>query len=456
MVRMLKNKLQAAIVNSWSEPQGSDHFHLEVALSGGLDSVVLLHALVTLKETINWHVSAVHVNHQLQAVSGDWVNFCERLCERLQIDLRVENVKVEQVAKLGIEAAARMARYQAFSKTSANVVVLAHHSDDQVETALLAFLRGGGLRALAAMPAWRDLNETAQLWRPFLNVSKHDLEQYALEEKLFYVNDPSNSDESYTRNWLRQTVLPQLTVYDEHTNNKILAGIYQRQQELAVLNEIQEQDWEYVFSEKIFSINKMLTLSIPRQEQQLLLFTTHYHLSAWSKVKLNHFLAELAHSPNTRHQILLGCSQVKADRGRLYAWGEKQYGQFKELFNFFDNSFTSERDKCQLGLAFLKKFDNTNNCSSLRKYGISLLPLSKVRLMLDGVALNKLIKVLKARKVPLFIIEEWPCWVLNEGNHQVLAAKIQDGDIRRQFPIWNEYLSFLDLYLIQLNEFIDF
>lgn len=451
MVRMLKNKLQAAIVNSWSEPNGSDHFHLEVALSGGLDSVVLLHVLASLKDTMNWHISAVHVNHQLQLISGEWVSFCERLCERLQINLRIENVKVEQVAKLGIEAAARMARYQAFAKTSADVVVLAHHSDDQVETALLAFLRGGGLRALAAMPAWRPLNAAVQLWRPFLNLSKSDLEQYALEENLAYVNDPSNADESYTRNWLRKTVLPQLNLYDAYTNKKILAGIYQRQQELSVLNEIQEQDWKYIFSEKVFSINKMLSLSIPRQEQQLLLFATHYQLSTWSKAKLNHFLAELAHSPTTRHQISLGCNQVKADRGRLYAWGEQQQGQFKQLFDFFENSFINEQDKLQLALAFLKQFDNTNHCSSLRKYGVALLPLSKVRSITDEITLNKLMKVLKAKKIPLFVIEEWPCWILSEGSHQVWAAKIQDGEMLRQFPIWNEYLSFLDLYLIQPN-----
>lgn len=451
MVRMLKNKLQAAIVHSWSEPKGSDHFHLEVALSGGLDSVVLLHALVSLKEAMNWHISAVHVNHQLQSMSGEWVSFCEHFCEHLQIDLRIENVKVEQIAKFGIEAAARKARYQAFSQTQADVVVLAHHSDDQVETALLAFLRGGGLRALAAMPAWRDLNETVQLWRPFLNVSKNDLEQYALEENLSYINDPSNSDESYTRNWLRKTVLPQLSVYDKHINEKILAGVYQRQQELDVLSEIQVQDWEYVFSEKIFSINKMLNLSIQRQKQQLLLFATHYYLNMWSKTKLNHFLSELADSPNTRHQISLGCSQVKADRGRLYAWGEQQRGQFKQLFDFFEHLFIDEQDKSQLALAFLEQFDNTNHCSSLRKYGIALLPLSKVRLITDAITLNKLVKVLKAKKIPLFVIEEWPCWIFSEESHQVWAARIQDSEVLRQFPIWNEYLSFLDLYLIQPN-----
>ena len=137
-------------MKTWSE-QRSGHFHLEVALSGGVDSVVLLHVLLQLQDRLNCDISAVHVNHQLQAPADGWVVFCQKLCEQWQVPLRVVVVDVENTQQLGVEAAARKARYRVFADSTADAVVLAHHGDDQVETAMLALHRGGGLRAMAAM-----------------------------------------------------------------------------------------------------------------------------------------------------------------------------------------------------------------------------------------------------------------------------------------------------------------
>ena len=133
-------------------PDGLRHArHIEAALSGGLDSVVLLHLLSRLAGRLNIKLTAVHVHHGLQDEADDWLEFCRDYCARLAVPLRWQKVDVVSDG-LGIEAAARQARYRVFGETEADVLAAAHHADDQVETFMLAALRGGGLRALSAMP----------------------------------------------------------------------------------------------------------------------------------------------------------------------------------------------------------------------------------------------------------------------------------------------------------------
>ena len=195
------------LVQQQWQTQCAGHHAIEVGLSGGLDSVVLLHILVQLRERLGLQLTAVHIHHGLQAQADDWVSFCEQYCATWYVPLRVEWVEVNTQG-VGVEAGARHARYQVFSATSATIIALAHHADDQVETFMLAALRGGGLRALAAMPSVRALNERVQVWRPLLGVSRAALQLYAQQYGLAYVDDPSNEDGAYLRNWLRHQGLP--------------------------------------------------------------------------------------------------------------------------------------------------------------------------------------------------------------------------------------------------------
>ena len=123
-----------------------------VGLSGGADSVVLLHVLAALRDTFGLaDLSAVHVHHGLNAAADDWQRFCRDYAQRLGVGFSAARVQVD-ARKLGVEAAARTARYAVFAEQNADFVALAHHRDDQIETFFLAALRGGGLRALSAMP----------------------------------------------------------------------------------------------------------------------------------------------------------------------------------------------------------------------------------------------------------------------------------------------------------------
>jgi tRNA(Ile)-lysidine synthase len=172
-----------------------------VALSGGMDSVVLLHLLRR-----HPRVSAIHVHHGLSSNADAWARFCRSLCRRWSIPLKVARVKVSRKAK-GLEAAAREARYDAFRSLDVDVIALAHHLDDQAETVLMNLLRGAGIRGAAGMrPLARFGDKT--LARPLLGISRRDIERYARDHRLEWVEDESNADEAFTRNFLRRRLGP--------------------------------------------------------------------------------------------------------------------------------------------------------------------------------------------------------------------------------------------------------
>lgn len=179
-----------------------------VGLSGGLDSVVLLHLLVRLaaRESLP-PLSAIHVHHGLQAVADTWPAHCQALCDELGVPLVVERVRVSSGASL--EQAARRARYAAFEKNlgEGECLLTAQHRDDQAETLLFRLLRGAGVRGLAGIPVARPLGH-GLLLRPLLEISRAELEAYAREQGLRWVKDPSNDDTGFARNYLRRRVMP--------------------------------------------------------------------------------------------------------------------------------------------------------------------------------------------------------------------------------------------------------
>lgn len=182
-----------------------------VALSGGMDSTALLHALAASVDHRNRGLRALHVHHGLQAQADAWAAHCAQTCEALDIPFDVAHVDARDHAGRGREAAARDARYAAFEQhlREGEALALAHHRDDQAETVLLRALRGSGVDGLAAMHALRPLGR-GRLWRPWLAVPRADIAAFARAGGLRWVEDPSNQDASLDRNHLRQHVLPLL------------------------------------------------------------------------------------------------------------------------------------------------------------------------------------------------------------------------------------------------------
>ncbi|NBF04747.1 tRNA lysidine(34) synthetase TilS [Pseudomonas sp. Fl5BN2] len=181
-----------------------------IAFSGGLDSTVLLHLLANLAQQHSLPtLTAVHVHHGLQAAADAWPTHCQVFCDALGVPLQVVHVQVQAGASL--ERAARDARYGAFERVIGvnEVLLTAQHRDDQAETLLFRLLRGAGVRGLSAMPETRPLGR-GHLLRPLLDVSRADLESYAAEHRLSWVEDPSNANHQYSRNYLRHQVMPSL------------------------------------------------------------------------------------------------------------------------------------------------------------------------------------------------------------------------------------------------------
>ena len=178
---------------------------MTVALSGGVDSVVLLHLLHQLQKTHHFTLKASHVHHGLSKNADKWVKFCEKLCRKLSIPLDVNYIKLPQKKSLGIEGEARRLRYEKLLKSKTDLVVLAHHEDDQAETFLLQLIRGAGVKGLSSMAHFDD---TRKLWRPLLNTSRIDIESYAKQHKLKWIEDESNQNIDFDRNFIRSKVLP--------------------------------------------------------------------------------------------------------------------------------------------------------------------------------------------------------------------------------------------------------
>jgi tRNA(Ile)-lysidine synthase len=178
---------------------------IAVGLSGGVDSVVLLHQL---KQSSKAPLRAIHVHHGLSPNADAWTAFCRSLCKRLDVPLSVRKVSVRRAGK-GPEAAAREVRYGTFRKEKAAIIALAHNLDDQAETVLMNLLRGAGARGASGMAEHSRLGRKV-LWRPLLVKTRKEILAYAREHKLEWIDDESNADQTLTRNFIRLSVGPLL------------------------------------------------------------------------------------------------------------------------------------------------------------------------------------------------------------------------------------------------------
>lgn len=205
----LTSSVHAFIAQLISARQFSDTTLL-VAFSGGLDSSVLLHLLVNLQAKLRFRLAVMHVHHGLSANADSWAEFCRTVCNQYGLDCQVASVSVNKANGLGIEAAARFARYQALNQAQADYIALAHHQDDQAETFMLQLARGAGVKGLAAMAR---VDESKRLIRPLLDVSRETIEAYALAHGLSWIEDESNADKRFARNAMRHDVLPAIANY---------------------------------------------------------------------------------------------------------------------------------------------------------------------------------------------------------------------------------------------------
>ena len=180
------------------------------AYSGGVDSQVLLHTLVYLRQCYSFELRAVHIHHGLNPKADEWQQHCESVCQNLNVELTTHRLDLSS-SHDNIEARARECRYEYFAALlqENDVLCTAHHQDDQAETVLLQLVRGAGPKGLSAMPAESSLG-AGKLIRPLLNISREELLAYAKENHLTWIEDESNQNTRFSRNFMRQEVLPLL------------------------------------------------------------------------------------------------------------------------------------------------------------------------------------------------------------------------------------------------------
>lgn len=263
-----------------------------IALSGGLDSTVLLHLLVRLRERESLPpLSAIHVHHGLQLAADAWPEQCQVLCDRLGVLLHIERVRVD--AGASIERAAREARYAAFTGRlgEGELLLLAQHRDDQAETLLLRLLRGAGVRGLGGMPSSRRLG-AGWLARPLLSVSRAELERYARQQGLSWVEDPSNADTRLARNFLRREVLPALASHWPQAAANLSRSAQHLREAESLLIELAELDLLAARDEAPFAWLELPSLALA----PLLALS-----EARQRNTLRHWLAPLTLLPDTEH-----------------------------------------------------------------------------------------------------------------------------------------------------------
>lgn len=223
-----------------------------VGLSGGRDSVVLLAILAELAPSLGVSLSAIHVHHGLSAYANDWLAFCQRFCGELNIPLQTAQVAVDRASGSGLEAAARHARYAAFADCQADVLLLAHHRDDLAETMLFNLLRGAGVLGAAGMRDEREIPRTAGsalttplcLLRPLLTTSRAEIEAWALAAGLAWVDDDSNTDIRFTRNFLRQRIMPELVAHFANPAASLARAAANFAEAQGLLDELAAADWQ--------------------------------------------------------------------------------------------------------------------------------------------------------------------------------------------------------------------
>jgi tRNA(Ile)-lysidine synthase len=207
----------AELLRQALQPHLAAGAHYAVALSGGGDSVALLHVLVTLRAMGGFTLHALHFNHQLRGVESDAdEQFCRGICAAWDVPFEAGRADVRahaQVYGLSLEDAARQCRFQwlahAAQTCGATAVLLAHHADDQAETVLLRLLRGAGIHGLAGMKVTTTFHDMTFV-RPLLHMRQHVLIAYAAQCGLTHRHDRSNDDTRHTRNWLRHEIMPRL------------------------------------------------------------------------------------------------------------------------------------------------------------------------------------------------------------------------------------------------------
>ena len=291
-----------------------------VALSGGLDSTVVLHALAALRDELPGPLLALHVDHGLHPKAADWQRHCAALCRALDVPLESRQVTVAPAAGESLEAVARERRYAAFAAVMqpGDALLLAQHADDQLETFLLQALRGAGVRGLAAMPEEAEF-AGGRLLRPLLRFQRADLEAWAHNRGLVWIEDPSNTDLDFDRNYLRHEVVTRLKGRWPAAAETVARSARHAAEADSVLRVLAAEDWARHRAGDMLRLTALDELPPARMRQLLRHWLEWRGLPLPSAHKLAEILAQARAGEDRNPCVDWAGAEVRRYGGLLYA-----------------------------------------------------------------------------------------------------------------------------------------
>ncbi|MDO9231872.1 MAG: tRNA lysidine(34) synthetase TilS [Methylotenera sp.] len=304
---------------------------LLVALSGGLDSCVLLHLLAEVKHLFLFELQAMHVHHGLSPNADAWTALCAKTCESLHVPLQVVYVNVDPSSKQGIEAAARELRYQAlfnhkFGEILPDYVVTAHHQDDQAETLLLQLLRGAGVKGLSSMAA---LDETRRLLRPLLDVPRLALKEYAVQHQIEWCEDESNDNTQYERNFVRHNVMPVLETHFPSAKSVIARTASHLAEANSLLDTLATLDARELLLNNSLCLQGLSQLDIPRAKNVLRWWFAQNQLAMPNAEHLTEIIQQLLNAkPDADVNIKLQHLTLRRYQHRAHLYADRASAPF--------------------------------------------------------------------------------------------------------------------------------
>jgi len=300
-----------------------------VALSGGIDSVVLLHFL---NKHYPGHIRAVYINHNLSKFSHEWSTFCATLCNADKIEYKDININLENSSN--IEENARKKRYLSLTSELrvGETLCTAHHQEDQAETFLLQLFRGSGVTGLASMPKIKSIDDS-ELYRPFLNISKQKIIDYASKNHLEWIEDDSNLDTNFKRNLLRIEFLPKLSSAFNGLIKNISRSASHQAEALRLMQDLAELDiinFELLINNKI-QVSSLIQLPKRRVANVLRYFIASLGFLLPSNKVLNELISSLS---------------AKTDANIILRWHHYEVRRYNGELYFFDESFELSNLPC--------------------------------------------------------------------------------------------------------------
>ena len=295
-----------------------------------MDSMLLLHLMSYLYPE---KIRAIYIDHQLQAMSADWGQFVSDQCAALNVPCIVETVKVQAG---NLEHQARSARYQAYSKhlKSNEILVLAHHQQDQAETLMLRLLSGAGVHGLAAMKQV-DVREQFTIWRPLLDLSREQICQWAIQLNVQNIEDPTNLDTHYDRAWCRHELWSVLQNRYPKMQQALSRTSYLMQDADEILQEVLQQDLAICGSATKLDLKKLSQLSNARQRQLL---------SAWMK-GTDTYRPSFEMVERVLHEVI----ESKSDAQAALHWNQYYYLRYQQkLYRLNPEEYLAEKNQSHI------------------------------------------------------------------------------------------------------------